>query len=198
MRYCGFFILLVVSITTKSQTYSSVISDFEIVDFINKDLAKNFVKKESWINPRYWKPHISNYYYKDSADRNSKLRNPHFLFKPNTTASGIVTASLLDSILSRKDIDFFKEQIEGLLEGEDWKDTFQKAKIVSNPPLDKNGNPKQVVEVYSIPIFSFDRQHVILMKGFYCGLLCGYGGYHLYKRSGEDWVVIRILDEWGE
>jgi hypothetical protein len=196
MRSLLLFFLFAVSAIAKAQTFSRIVSDKEIIDFINKDIARDSVLVTHWINKKYWKPDLSNFYFSDSADLITKRISSGFIFNHYKMNDGTIFS--LDSVFTRKDIDNFKVQIKGLRKTKKWKEAFQNSILVENPVLDSTQHTKQVINNYSIPVFSLDHNYAIVIKGYYCGFLCGQGAYYLYRRMENDWTLIRVFNEWGE
>jgi hypothetical protein len=195
MRYVLLLLTLVTFGNVKSQTYSKVISDLEIVDFIGRDLLRDSIVS---LNPVFWKPRLNNFYYKDSADLASKNDNPEFIFSRYVMRNGKVVSDHLDTIFSRADIDFFKSQIQSISKRNRWKKVFRGTTFNEDFKLDSTNHTKQTIYRYSIPVFSLDRRHAIVIKGFYCGLLCGGGAYYLYRRTATDWELLKEFKQWGE
>jgi hypothetical protein len=80
----------------------------------------------------------------------------------------------------------------------DGKKSFNSNIFIDVSSLDLSLHPEKTIFSYSIPIFSRNHQYAILIKGFYCGLVCGNGAYYLYKRNGADWIMIKRFNEWAE
>ncbi len=65
-----------------------------------------------------------------------------------------------------------------------WHDGFEHIRLVKNAGIRLN------TYYYSLPLFSLDRNYVVIHKSYYCGELCGYFGYYIYRRKGEGWEYI--------
>lgn len=184
-----------------AQVYSKVISDSEILSFINEDIITNNIKA---ISSSIYPLSLGDFYYRDSTDylkKNSpaSLNLANFIFHNFKTSNNREISNHLDTIFSRGDIDFFKKQIDGLRKRKYWKTKFTNTVFDDDPKLDSTNHTKLTVYNYSIPLFSVDRKKVIIIKRFYCGFLCGGGSYNLYIKSTENtWVLIKRMNVWGE
>jgi hypothetical protein len=44
-----------------------------------------------------------------------------------------------------------------------------------------------------------NHHYVIIIEGFFCGLVCGGGEYNLYERlGGKTWKKIKTFNGWAE
>ncbi len=189
---------LLLSHVSLCQTYSKVISDSEIVSFIDSDILNDSIKFTKSVERQMFSLYLDVFYYKDSSDFVKKNENSLFIFRYNVFRGKEYT-NHLDSIFSRKDIDFFYKQIKGQTKISTWLQSFVNSTLVDNVELDSNRYAKQVMYSYSLPLFSFDRRRAIIIKGFYCGFLCGGGAYYIYERdNGNKWRLLRKINEWGE
>ncbi len=188
-----------------SQTYSSLIPDKEIIDFINEDILKDSVKVQRPIRQNFWRPNKEDFYYSDSTDFAQKNNSfpPYFIFK-RQVYNGKVYTNNLDSVFTRADIDFFLHQIESFTSQEDWVKPFKRSYLVKETDMtDKKDYHKvkdgKVVFIYSLPLFSADKRKAILIKGFYCGFLCGGSGYYLYSLNAKnEWKIIKEFNVYAE
>ena len=187
-------------ITASGQTYNKIIKDEEYIDFINKDILRDSVKAKHRVLKRQYPLTVAQFYYKDSADFISKntYQNQYFIFKRLQYGDKVLTNSL-DTLFSRKDIDFFGAQLEAMKPDSLWKYSFKRAKLVDSAEHTDNRRVKHTVYSYSLPLFSFDKSYAIIIKTFYCGLLCGGGAYYVYRRNSfGDWDLVMRINEWGE
>lgn len=201
-----FLILLLFALqNSNAQTYSSLISDKEIIDFINEDISKDSIKTRRPIRQNFWKPDKETFYYSDSADfaRKNNSFPPLFIFKRQVHRGKVYTNGL-DSIFSRADIDFFLNQIESFTSWNTWIRPFKNSSLIREADMaDKNDYHKvkdgKVVFIYSLPLFSIDKRKAIIIKGFYCGFLCGGHGYYVYSLNEKnEWVMIKEFNVVGE
>ena len=57
----------------------------------------------------------------------------------------------------------------------------------------------KTIFVYSLPLFSIDKKKAIIIKGFYCGFLCGGSAYYVYSKNDKnEWHVIKEFNVFGE
>jgi hypothetical protein len=181
-----------------AQTYSGVIPDAEIIGFINADILSDSIKVQKAIRRNIFPLQLSEFYYKDSADFIKKNENSRFIFHRHVFRGREFT-NRLDSLFSREDIDFFYKQIEGQRMNTKWLKPFINSVLVDNVKLNSNHYAKQAMYSYSLPLFSFDKQRLVIIKAFFCGLLCGGGAYYVYeKKKNNNWILIRKINEWAE
>ena len=215
MRYFVAFILLSISKISSSQTYSKVISDDEIIKFINLDIKRDSVDGIKTVRREMFKLFKDVFYYKDSADYEYKNNNnSQFIFRRHFF-KGREISFRLDTIFNRKDIDYFLKQINGLKQRKSWEKEFDNSKffddvkLASNTRVDLNYNNRvklgydyrveSVIYTYSIPLFSADKKKAIIIKGFFCGLVCGGGAYYIYKKmDNNEWMLLTKANEWAE
>ena len=95
------------------QSYSKVVSDKEIVNFINEDILRDSIKRKHQIWEKIIIPHLDVFYYKDSADFYKKNKSDFFIFQHNEY-KGRIYSHFIDTLFTRTDIEFFKTQINGL------------------------------------------------------------------------------------
>lgn len=48
----------------------------------------------------------------------------------------------------------------------------------------------------SVPIFSLNRELIIIRYSYSCGGLCGSGFTTIFKKNGDEWDELRVLDAW--
>ena len=75
-------LLLLAHQSSYSQTYSSLITDKEITEFISEDILRGNVKFQIPIRQNFWLPDKEIFYYSDSADfaRKNNQFPPLFIF----------------------------------------------------------------------------------------------------------------------
>ncbi len=172
------------------QTYSSIISDKEIYDFLNW-MTKN--DRKYGDEPKFKRKQIDflilpwdtcNFVIKDSAVfNNPNFVSDHFyLFYKN---------SRTDLLLQQQDREFiFKQFTE--IKDTIWHKPFSNSKLLINKDQKK---PNRYY--YSIPLFSVDKKYVIIHRQYYCGNLCAYGGYYVYQRLDEKkWEYVTAVHSW--
>ena len=173
------------------QTYSSVISDKEIYDFLNWMTVND---KKYGEEPKLKRKHI---YYKtlswDTANfitKDTALINkyPHFSIEGQYLYQ---RRGGTDTIFKQKDRDFLFQQFAAIKDTI-WHDRFSKSKLLSNK---KQKRPNRYY--YSIPLFSLDKKYVIIHRQYYCGNLCAHGGYYVYRRLGNNkWEYVTAVNTW--
>jgi hypothetical protein len=198
MRYFLVFTFILSTTFSYGQTYSKVISDTEIINFITTDILNDSIKGSKTIRRKIFSLYPDIFYYKDSADFVIKNKNTSFIFRYDIY-NGRVFTNHLDTLFSRKDIDFFYQQIKGLRKNTQWKKAFKNSVLVDDAELDADRNAVNIMYSYSLPLFSADKRRVMIIKSFFCGLLCGGGAYYIYEKDqGNNWHLIRSVNEWGE
>lgn len=162
------------------QTYSSIITDKEIYDFLNWltltekkydeepriKQKKIFYKIISWDTTRFpFKDTIKSSYI-DSLFRNFYIKGKG-----------------LDEIFMQANREFYFNQ-NVAIKDTIWHQRFDKSRLIKNKIC-----PNRYY--YSIPLFSLDKKIVIINKIYYCGSECAYGGYYIYKKVDNDkWEFI--------
>lgn len=190
MKFSLYLFLIMMNSVAFSQTYSTVISDSLIIDFINLD-----IKRESMVNKKLIRNEITalnkeDYYYKDSIDFNfQNKRYPFFIFGRHDLKGRILSHGI-DSFFTREDIDFFLLQLDGITKRKHWKNPFINSILVNKIEQDENKKVEKVMFTYSLPLFSADKKKALIIKGFFCGLLCGGGATYIFKKNNNN--------EWGE
>jgi hypothetical protein len=151
------------------------------------DRLADSVKGARPVRCSYGLPHKDVFYYSDSADfaKKNNTSPPMFIFK-RQVYKGKTYSNYLDSIFNRSDIDFFLQQIEAFTPQKEWLKPFKKSYLVKESDvIDKTNYHRvkggKVILNYCLPVFSVDKRKAILIKGFYCGLLCC-GGAITYTR----------------
>jgi hypothetical protein len=71
-----------------------------------------------------------------------------------------------------------------------WHNRFKNSKLTKN----KNQvRPNRYY--YSVPLFSVDKNHVVVSKIYYCGSLCAYFGYYIYRKIDKDnWEFVTCIN----
>ncbi len=80
-----------------------------------------------------------------------------------------------------------------------WRSAFENSVLVESADHIDYRRVEHIVYSYSFPLFSYEKNYAIIIKTFYCGMLCGGGAYYIYRRlSNGDWTLIKKINEWGE
>lgn len=185
-RTIAILFLLMQSVTAQSQTYSSIVPDNEICDFLNwltkhddRCIEKNLftrVKISQKINN--WMP--ENFFKKDTVFRYFDIDND-FLFSKGSAA---------DSCFSEADRDYLYKQFTAQCDSI-WKKPFKGAVFA------QKGRSKHATVYYSIPLFSLDRKYVIVKMSCYCDELNAFGGYFIYRKMGKNrWKFVDGTNVW--
>jgi hypothetical protein len=179
-----FFLLFFVQFPLFAQTYSSTTSDKEIYEFLNY-ITQN--EKKHGEESLFQKKRV--HYRIDSWDSTNFIRDTskyeswdswNYLFKRETA---------MDSIFSKSDKDYFFQQFLGVKDSV-WHKEFSHSKLVK-----QQVKPNRYY--YSVPLFSLDKQYVMVKKEYYCGSLCAYGGVYVYARDGKSgWRLLMVLNSW--
>lgn len=48
----------------------------------------------------------------------------------------------------------------------------------------------------SLPLFSEDRETALISYSYNCGVLCGHGGYYVFRKENTTWTLVSVLEEW--
>jgi len=198
MRVFILFYLILNGLILHGQTYSKVVTDSEIIEFINKDIKRDSVKVIKPIKQKISILRRDDFYYKDSADFKKKNdKNHNFIFRYHKLNRNRIITENIDTLFSREDIDFFYTQFKGQRKRKYWKRPFENSVFIDEPELDSNNNAKQVVYYYSVPIFSKNKKRAIIEKYFFCGIVCGGGGLYIYeKKENDEWLLLKIINRW--
>ncbi len=191
------FILLACQVNRGiSQTYSKIISDELYYSLINDDILSDSLTGVRHIlkNRIPLEPKLS--YYKDSADfkKKNKLTNMRPFIFHKYIYNGKVYSYHLDTIFSRKDIDFFGEQLKAMKKKR-WKKPFANSILVdsveyADDPSTYIRETKFGVWAYSLPLFSYDRNFAFVIKQ-----TPATAAYYVYKRNKDGkWEVLRIFN----
>jgi hypothetical protein len=108
--------------------------------------------------------------------------NEHYLYKRERGT---------DTIFNQEDKEFILKQFSAIKDTV-WHEKFSHSKLLTNK---KQRRPNRYY--YSIPLFSVDKKFVIIHKLYYCGSICAYGGYYVYKRiDSKNWKYITSVNTW--
>lgn len=173
------------------QTYSSVTSDKEIYDFLNwmtvndRKYGEEPKLKRKQISYKILSWDTTNFRAKDTALINKypnfSLDHQYIYQKRGGT----------DTIFQQKDRDFLFKQFTAIKDTI-WHDKFSKSKFLTSK---KQKKPNRYY--YSIPLFSVDKKYVIIHRQYYCGSLCAYGGYYVYRRlDNNKWEYVTAVNTW--
>ena len=132
-----------------------------------------------------------------------KLRLDNFIYTDSSTlnkqfAQNIFSkANKLTEYFNKDDADYFVRQINQQRKDK-WQLKIKGIKLFDAIELINNRVDK-VLYSYSLPLFSADKKYVIIIEGFFCGLVCGGGNYNLYERQLDNsWKKLKQFNEWAE
>jgi hypothetical protein len=173
------------------QTYSTLISDKEIYDFLNyitktdkKHREEPFLKcKQIYYKIHSWDS--ANFKLKDTAFNNK------FPFYESESQYLFYKGKGVDTMFKQEDRAFIFNQFTSIKDSI-WHDPFCHSKLL------KDKNQKRPNRYYySIPLFSIDNNYVVIAMSYYCGSLCAYGGYYIYKKIGKNrWEYVVAINTW--
>lgn len=173
-------------LVSHGQTYSTVISDSVILDFMTWEVEHGKAYTEGG-KPRFkkktsYKPltfDTLNFYFTDSLQAVGWEYHEYLFNKHNK----------IDSLFTTADIDTLFIQFKAIKDTV-WSHHIQGVKI-------KNWRSPLNQYRYSIPLFSQNERFVLIKKSFYCGNICAYGGIYLYEKVGaRKWKLLKILNGW--
>jgi len=174
---------------TTGQTYSSIVNDNEIYDFLNwltintKKFSEEPKLKQKQICHKIlsWKKDV---FFIDTIRENNQL----IIFDYNCLYQSKYGT---DTIFNQQDRDFIFQQFIAIKDSI-WHTSFSNSKLLINQKQKRFNR-----HYYSIPLFSLDKEYVIIDKYYLCGTACAYGGYYVYKRIGKKkWEFITVINPW--
>lgn len=156
---------------------------------------------------------IINYILKnDLQEKDSKynyLSEEFPLENPNNQYFGIEE---MDTIFSKKDIEFMKLQMDNRYHFRIENSLIQDRTVISFDSLNKLFKENERSEKFwerfekkykakkfsaiSLPIFSVDYKTVLISFGNHCGSLCGSGKTVIYKKVNGKWKQIKTISFW--
>ena len=201
--YVTWMVIIFSSLTSSivySQTYNKIISDGEYYDFINKDILRDSIKVKHHIFRQRHTLSLADFYYERHEDIDSISRQNHlFIFKRLQYGNKTIINDL-DTIFTRPDIDYFAEQIHSMTKELTWKSPLTNSVFIDSIKYTKKRinswkrQPKWGFWRYSLPLFSLNKSHAIIIKSNSVG-----GAYYIYKRSEKDeWILIKVFNQWSE
>ena len=71
-----------------------------------------------------------------------------------------------------------------------WHNGFKNSKLTKNK---SQVRPNRYY--YSVPLFSVDKNYVVVRKTYYCGSLCAYFGYYIYRKKDKvNWEFVTCIN----
>lgn len=182
--------LLPGSLTAMAQRYSKLIPDSTIHQFMkwyfsNQDTGQ--VNRTVSLDIR--KYNADDFTLADSSLLRTDVRYITNIFNTRNRVNGY---------LKSEDGDYFLQQINKQREAR-WTFKWKGIRWMSPDAEGVSYHPGYTLFSYSLPIFTYDHQYVIMIKSFYCGLVCGGGEYMLFENTGPgQWRKITTYSRWDE
>lgn len=173
------------------QTYSTVISDQEIYEFLNwMNVNNRKYNEEPRLKQKNISQKILGWEAENFAREDTAQIPKHHIFSadgPYLYQSYCGT----DTLFKQDDRDFIFSQFTGIKDSI-WDTQFSEAKLL------KSKNQKRPNRYYySIPLFSLDKKYVIIQMEYYSGSLCAHGGYYVYRRlDNNGWEYVTAIITW--
>ena len=180
-----FLLGLLCSVSVFGQTYSSITSDKEIYNFLN------WLTKTEKKHSEEQKLKRKRIFYKiipwDTANFVTKDTSVQYLSQDNMFLFYRFAGT--DTLFKKADRAFLFQQYTSIKDTI-WHKRFSKSKLL------KNKNQKHTNRYYySIPLFSVNRNYVIIYIGYYCGNLCAYRGYYIFEKTGnKKWKYVTVVN----
>lgn len=154
-----------------------------------------------------------NFAANDKNEKHFVLRGDKVLDKPFLDEDGYLIDSLKkDTIFSKDDIKFLEVQMQSVKNFTINPKLFNGKEIISSDTIKRYATDKErrwtFWEDYrkkygeagycniSLPLFSKDRQKVIISTWYSCGGTCGQGGIFIYQKAKGKWKQIKELSWW--
>lgn len=103
---------------------------------------------------------------------------------------------LKDTSFTEADTMFMSNQLQKI-KGYKWrKGIITNSKIVHDPYLNKDKHLLGGCYMYSVPVFSIDKNSCLFYESNLCGPLCGSGSVNLYRKQNGRWKYIQFLSMW--
>lgn len=171
-----------------AQKYSKAVKDSSILNFMTWLLQSDTsFKDKRHVDNDILKLHPNNFIFSDS------LASGNYLYAENIFSS----KNQLKKYFNHSDAEYFVQQIEQQRKAK-WQLKIKGIELFDTIEL-VNNRADKVLYSYSLPLFSVDRKHVIIIEAFYCGLVCGGGDYNLYERQADNsWKRIKQFNHWDE
>jgi hypothetical protein len=172
-----------------SQTYSSAISDSQILKFLNWQIRTEGKYPEEPKNKRkviYFR--IISW---DTADFKWNVKNKLHSIEYDLIYLFNDRNKWLDTLFTKEDREYFFQQFTNQRDTV-WRQSFNHSKLSH---IKKQRKPNR--HSLSLPLFSLDNRYVIIRENYHCGSLCGYGAVKVYRRiDADNWEYIRSVNGW--
>lgn len=183
MRYYILTLLVILCCSLYGQTYSSLISDKQIYNFINWQVNR-FSSEEKTVSKKIveWDAIKGRYSIKNISE---------ILFGLETTFEG----DKIDSLFTQEDREYIMQQIH-VIKDTVWNETFNNTVFENENVVIKKENMFKNTHktyYYTVPLFSKNKELVIFYEYYYCGPLCASGFCAIYKyKREEEWELLGI------
>lgn len=172
-----------------AQTYSSIISDKEIYDFMEW-MVSNDKKSEKEIFGKS-RDLLANTAIWDTANFISKNKALNIEYFEQDNKYLFKKSEGLDTLFTEADKNFIFDQYTSI-KASVWEKNIG-GKRIKNSDLEEGDE----INMYSIPLFTKDKEFALIYKVFYCGYECAYGKYYLYKLIGKKkWKFVSSFNPW--
>ena len=165
-----------------SQTYSSIISDKNINDFI-----ENEIKMKSSYPKRFY--HLSKRIYCKPIHWGNADWDMSYICS-DTIKFEYKFLSIKDSLrkyFNEIDLGYFKEQYYKQIIS-NWTMKSKYVRFLKKPKID--------YYEFTIPFFTKDLKTAIFYEYYYCGPVCAYSAIWIYNWDGNKWIRSKYLDGW--
>jgi hypothetical protein len=173
------------------QTYSRVISDKDIVDFIKK------IDKDIPLGVKKVDPQIM-LWYKEQIVGDTVLRK---------SSKGIINQDSCKKYFSKTDFDFLTKQANSQLSKRWHKanfekyvliNRFQKSEVFKKSISGKPSIKENYFYVFSIPLFNKKKDFAIIHYTYAAGFMFANQCTFLLKLNNSKWTVVKKWDCWSE
>lgn len=196
MKKLIFLIFIIINVNLFGQNYSSIIPDSTILNFLSWEIKHDGLSKIPSKKRHQKKIYHKIYLWSESEFiklDSVELKNhgivdafSDYLFSENTL-------SFIGSDLDSVDIRYMIKQYQGINSNVNWNFDKDLVKIRKN----SFRLHKKITYFYSIPIFSKNKNMVLLKKLVYCGKLCAEHAVYIYKKNEfGNWELIHLTNYW--
>ncbi|MEO6150974.1 MAG: hypothetical protein ABIN95_06390 [Mucilaginibacter sp.] len=112
----------------------------------------------------------------------------------------VLQSDSLSKYFSKADIAFLNQQLLAF-KSATWKyPLFKRHTLVNDNEvkLDDANRPPKIVDSFSVPLFSIDMKRIVVIKAFFCGLVCGGGASYIYENKNDKWIMLSEYKVWAE
>lgn len=182
---------LLIAENSFGQTYSSVSTDKEIYNFLNwLTRTERKYKEEPFLTRKRVDCNILSWDSVNFIAKDTSMfrKYPLLSIEANYLFQG---KSGTDTIFKQADREFLFQQFIAVNDSV-WHDSFSNLKLLKTKT---HRRPNRYL--YSIPLFSVDKKYVVIRREYFCGDLCAYGGYYIYKKIGDSkWKYVTSVNTW--